>query len=152
MSNYHYAQIFVLVAMVVGCAALMLKSKVSLAKLLVAVALTILCIIELLNTPLKKRIASLSAQVANLEKYSPHDPALPGLRIALDDARRLYAEVSADPRRWPERLPFNLGLDLRGGTEIRLALRLDSARISRIKTEIDKLTADRKASVGDARI
>ncbi|MDR1534005.1 MAG: protein translocase subunit SecD [Planctomycetota bacterium] len=149
MSNFNYAQIAVVAIMVVGCAVLMLKSRVSLAKLLVAVSLTAICVIELLNTPLQKRVAVLAARVAAMEKNSPHDPTLPDLRTALADAERLHAEVAADPRRWPERLPFNLGLDLRGGTEIRLALRLDQARIGRIQAELDRLRAISGTS-GDA--
>ncbi len=139
MFNYLYAQIAVVAVMVVGCAILMLKSKVSLSKLLVAVALTVMCVLELMNTPLQKRILSLEKQIARTEKYTPYDPGLPALRESLADAKKLYNEVKADPRRWPERLPFNLGLDLRGGTEIRLALRLDPARISRIQGEMDRL-------------
>ncbi len=139
MFNYLYAQIVVLAVMVVGCAVLMLKSKVSLSKLLVAVALTVMCILELMNTPLQKRIVRLEKEIAHAEKYTPHDPGLPAKKKSLEDARRLYEDVQADPRRWPERLPFNLGLDLRGGTEIRLALRLDPARTARIQTEIDRI-------------
>ncbi|MDR1520044.1 MAG: protein translocase subunit SecD [Planctomycetota bacterium] len=152
MSNFHYAQIIVLAAMVVGCAVLMLKSRVAITKLLVAAALTLLCVIELLNTPLQKRIAALSSRVADIEKYTPHDPGLPALKVSLADAQKLNADVLADPRRWPERLPFNLGLDLRGGTEIRLALRHDPARISRIQAEIDRLRdmLDREKAAGNA--
>ncbi len=139
MFNFHYAQLFVLAVMVIGCAVLMLKSKVSLSKLLVAVALTVMCVLELMNTPLQKRIVRLESDIARSERYSPHDPNLPQMRTQLEDARKLYSEVQADPRRWPERLPFNLGLDLRGGTEIRLALRLDPARMSRIQSEIDRI-------------
>ncbi|MCD8138187.1 MAG: protein translocase subunit SecD [Planctomycetaceae bacterium] len=152
MFNYFYAQIAVVAAMVIGCAVLMLKSKVTLSKLLVAIAIGLVCILELMTTPLQKRITSLEKRVANAERYTPHDPGLPGLRTSLEDARRLYRDVSSDPRRWPERLPFNLGLDLRGGTEIRLALRLDPARISRIQGEMDRLRAlsDSEAAAGNA--
>ncbi len=59
MFNVFYAQIVVVAIMVIGCAILMFKSKVSLSKLLVAVALTIICALELVNTPLKKRIMRL---------------------------------------------------------------------------------------------
>ena len=145
MTNFFYMQIAVLAVMVVGAIILMLKSKVTVSKLLVAVALTVICILELMNTPLLKRIASLEKQIAHAEKYTPHDPGLPGLRKSLDDAKKLYSDVKSDPRRWPERLPFNLGLDLRGGTEIRLALRLDPARVARIQDNIDRLSADREA-------
>ncbi|MCD8351797.1 MAG: protein translocase subunit SecD [Planctomycetaceae bacterium] len=102
--------------------------------------------------PLQKRIHSLEERVANAERYTPHDPGLPGMRTSLEDARRLYRDVSSDPRRWPERLPFNLGLDLRGGTEIRLALRLDPARISRIQGEMDRrrTLSDSEAAAGNA--
>ncbi len=147
MFNYFYAQIVVVALMVIGCAVLMMRSKVSLSKILVAAAIAVVCVLELLNTPLQKRIVRLEDQIANAEKYTPHDPGLPGLRKSLDDARRLYGEVKSDPRRWPERLPFNLGLDLRGGTEIRLALRLDPARITRIQAEIERL---RTLSAGEA--
>ncbi|MCL2000952.1 MAG: protein translocase subunit SecD [Planctomycetes bacterium] len=140
MFNYSHAQIAVAAVMVVGCTVLMLKSKVTISKLLVAAAMTVLCVLELMNTPLQKRIISLEKQIEQTEKYLPHDPGLPALRESLADARKLYHEVKSDPRRWPERLPFNLGLDLRGGTEIRLALRLDPARISRLQSEIERLT------------
>ncbi|MDR1744392.1 MAG: protein translocase subunit SecD [Planctomycetota bacterium] len=152
MFNYFYAQIVVVALMVIGCAVLMVRSKVSLSKILVAVGITIICVLELLNTPLQKRIVRLEDQIANAEKYTPYDPGLPGLRKSLDDARRLYGEVKSDPRRWPERLPFNLGLDLRGGTEIRLALRLDPARISRIQGELDRLQtlSAEEAAAGNA--
>lgn len=141
MFNLFYAQIAVLVVMVAGCAILMLKSKVTLSKLLVAVAITIICVLELLNSPLQRRILGLESQIARTEKYTPHDPALPQMQVALADAKKLYSDVQADPRRWPERLPFNLGLDLRGGTEIRLALRLDPARVARIQGEMERLKA-----------
>ncbi len=137
--NVFYAQIVVVAIMVIGCAILMLKSKVSLAKLLVALALALICVLELTNTPLKKRIRRLEKEIAFKEQSKTPDPSLPQLQTALADAKRLQQEVSADPRRWPERLPFNLGLDLRGGTEIRLALRLDPARVSRIQNEIEHL-------------
>ncbi len=152
MFNYSIAQIVVIAAIVLGCAFLMLRSRVTLSKVLVAAGLLILCVLELMNTPLTKRIFSLDRQIANAEKYAPHDPALPALRRNLDDAKQLYGDVQADPRRWPERLPFNLGLDLRGGTEIRLALRLDPARISRIQGEMDRLgtLAAQETSAGNA--
>ena len=68
MFNYFYAQIAVLILMVIGCAVLMYRSKVSVSKLLVAVALTIICILELLNTPLQKRIIRLEKQITAMEK------------------------------------------------------------------------------------
>ncbi|MCC8179332.1 MAG: protein translocase subunit SecD, partial [Planctomycetes bacterium] len=141
MQTILYSQIFVVAVMVIGCAILMLKSKVTTSKLLVAAAIGIVCILELMNTPLRKRIGRLEKQVVNLERYHPTDPSLPDIRRQLADAQRLEAEVRSDPRRWPERLPFNLGLDLRGGTEIRLALRLDPTRVSRIQGDIDRLRA-----------
>ncbi len=152
MFNYFYAQIVVVALMVIGAAVLMVRSKVSLSKILVAAGIAVICILELMNSPLQKRIIRLEDQIANTEKYSPYDPGLPGLKQNLADATRLYNDVKADPRRWPERLPFNLGLDLRGGTEIRLALRLDPARISRIQGEIDRIKAlsDQEASAGNA--
>ncbi len=151
MFNIFYAQVVVVAVMVIGCIALMLKSKVTVAKLLVALAIGVVCVLELVNSPLQKRIVRLQKQVEQTDKYMPYDPGLPGLKRSLEDARRLYGEVQADPRRWPERLPFNLGLDLRGGTEIRLALRLDPARVSRIQTEIDRLQgqADAERAAGN---
>lgn len=139
MFNFQTAQIVVLAVMVIGCAVFMFKSKVSLSKLLVAAALTVMCVLELLNSPLQKRIFSLEKDIAHTQKYAPHDPALPQKQKQLADSQKLLAEVNADQRRWPERLPFNLGLDLRGGTEIRLALRLDPARVGRIQSEIDRI-------------
>ncbi len=152
MFNYSIAQIVVIAAVVIGCAVLMLRSRVTLSRLLVAGALLVLCVLELMNSPLQKRIITLERQIANTERYTPHDPGLPGLRKNLEDARKLYGEVQADPRRWPERLPFNLGLDLRGGTEIRLALRLDQQRIARVQGDMDTLRADHEkaAAAGGA--
>ncbi len=151
MFNYFYAQVVVVVLMVLGCALLMMKNKVTLSKLLVAVAIALLCILELMNTPLQKRIVTLQKQIGNAEKYTPYDPGLPGLKRNLANAEKLYSDVKADPRRWPERLPFILGLDLRGGTEIRLALRLDPARVHRIQTEMDRLKtlSDQEAAAGN---
>ncbi|MDR0362882.1 MAG: protein translocase subunit SecD [Planctomycetota bacterium] len=136
--NVFSLQILVVAIMVIGAVILMLKSKVTLSKLLVALGLTVICVLELTNTPLKKRILRLEREIARKEEFMSHDQSIPQLRKTLEEAKRLYAEVGADPRRWPERLPFNLGLDLRGGTEIRLALRLDPARVSRIQREIDE--------------
>ncbi len=152
MFNYFTAQVVVVALMVIGCGILMYKSKVTLSKLLVAAAITVVCILELMNSPLQKRIIRLEKQIAAIEKYDTNQADLPNLRANLEDARRLYADVQSDPRRWPERLPFNLGLDLRGGTEIRLALRLDPARISRIQGEIERLQelADTEATAGNA--
>ena len=90
MQNIFYAQIFVIAVMVIGCAILMAKSKVSVSKLLVAIALTVVCVLELLNTPLQKRIARLEKQVASTEKYMPYDPGLPTMKKSLEDAKRLY--------------------------------------------------------------
>ena len=120
---------------------------------MVALALGIVCVLELMNSPLQKRIVRLEKQVATAEKYTPFDPGLNQLKRSLDDARKLYAEVKADEKnRWPELLPFNLGLDLRGGTEIRLALRLDPLRVARIQSEVEQLTADaeREKAAGNA--
>ena len=139
MFDLNYALLAVLAVMVIVCAALMLKGKVALSRIAVALALAALCVIELMNTPLRKRIVSLERSIARLEKYTPHDPGLPQLRTDLRSARKLYSEVLDDPRRWPERLPFNLGLDLRGGTEIRLALRLDQARIAQMQKQLSDL-------------
>ncbi|MCC8167671.1 MAG: hypothetical protein LIQ31_16410, partial [Planctomycetes bacterium] len=93
----------------------MYKSKVTLSKLLVALAITVVCVLELMNSPLQKRIIRLEKQISAVEKYDTNQADLPNFRANLEDARRLYADVQADPRRWPERLPVNLGLDLRGG-------------------------------------
>ncbi|MDR1611949.1 MAG: protein translocase subunit SecD [Planctomycetota bacterium] len=152
MFNVFYSQIAAVALMVIGAIVLMLKSKVTLSKLLVAAGLTVICVLELTNTPLKKRILRLEREIAQKERFTPHDQALPQLKKGLEDAKRLYADVAADPRRWPERLPFNLGLDLRGGTEIRLALRLDPARVSRIQREIDEANArlETARAAGDA--
>ncbi len=139
MFNVFTYQIVVVAIMVIGCAILMLKSKVTLSKLLVALAIGVICILELTNTPLKKRIERLEKEITYKEKHMPHDQSLPQLRLSLEDARKRFNEIQSDPRRWSERLPFNLGLDLQGGTEIRLALRLDPARVGRIQSEIESL-------------
>ncbi|MDR3211350.1 MAG: protein translocase subunit SecD [Planctomycetota bacterium] len=149
MFNVFYGQVAVLVVMIIGCTALIMKSRVTIAKLLVALALTLICAMELIQTPLRRRLSRLEGELAQKEKFTPHDPALAGIRKNLDEAKKLYADVAADPRRWPERLPFNLGLDLRGGTEIRLALQLDPARIGRIRSELEDLQKELETLRGE---
>ncbi len=51
---------------------------------------------------------------------------------------RIDAIVNMLPK-WYDRLPFNLGLDLRGGTEIRLRLRPDETKLRRLLDERDEI-------------
>lgn len=93
----------------------------------------------------------LQSHRALLEEYSP---AAAQKRLAMLMAKKeRTAEDEEEIRRlqeripkWYDRLPVKLGLDLRGGTEVRLRLVPDESRLRTLERELATLEKDPKAS------
>ncbi len=61
-------------------------------------------------------------------------------KATLDDSETAeLATLRKQVPAWYEKLPIKLGLDLRGGTEVRLRLRPDDMRVQQLKTQLEEL-------------
>jgi len=114
------------------------KGRVILAKMIVAAGLTAIFLSQMLVTPLDKKIKRLSAAVAYLRKDTPDWQKA---NAELAEAKEQRARVAREGK-WYEKLPFNLGLDLRGGVEVRLALHGDDTRLRRLEKELNEKRAE----------
>jgi SecD/SecF fusion protein len=108
-----------------------LRGKVVWSKLIFAIGLTAFAVVRLSVTPLEMRIQTLERQVAQGDS---DDPAIQEMAQRLEAAKARRVAVQSD---FIERhMPFTLGLDLQGGTEVRLGLSLDPARYNRLANEL----------------
>jgi protein-export membrane protein SecD/preprotein translocase SecF subunit len=128
--------------LVLGCTLLigvtaLFRRRVLWFRACVAGGLLLAFALQLLVTPLGRRIASLDRTIASLPDDHPDSRALAQQRAAAETEQRKATGL--------ERLPFRLGLDLRGGTEIRLRLHPDQSRIERLREEQREL-AEKQAS------
>ncbi len=104
----------------------------------VAAGLLLAVVLQLFVTPLDRRIAALNRAIASLPDHHPESRALAGQRAAAEEQRRQESGLA--------NLPFRLGLDLRGGTEVRLRLHPDQSRIERLREEQRELAEEQASS------
>ena len=130
--NIDTFQLIVFFAGLCGSIFAAFKGRVILAKMTVAAALTAIFLSQMFVTPLDKKIKRLSAAVTYLRKETPDWQKA---NAELAEAKAQSARVSREGK-WYEKLPFNLGLDLRGGVEVRLALHGDDTRLRRLEKEL----------------
>ena len=97
----------------------------------IAAGLLLAVVLQLLVSPLDRRIAAIDRSIASLPDDHPDSHALARKREIAETQRRQETGLS--------RLPFRLGLDLRGGTEVRLRLHPDQGRIEKLRKEQGEL-------------
>ncbi|MDP6809861.1 MAG: protein translocase subunit SecD [Kiritimatiellia bacterium] len=114
------------IASVAGVVALV-RTRVLWLRGCVAAGLLGVVLLQLFVTPLDRRIAALQAEIASLPTGHPEARALASLCEKARSERLEQTRLG--------RLPFRLGLDLRGGTEIRLRLHPDRSRVERLLRE-----------------
>ncbi len=93
----------------------------------IIVGLLLAVVLQLFVTPLHRRVAALDRGIASL-------PDGHSERLGLMQQRDTVLSNLAS-QRGLSRLPFRLGLDLRGGTEVRLRLHPDRSRVEKLLME-----------------
>jgi SecD/SecF fusion protein len=122
----------------IACVYLMFKTKLTFSKLTVGAAITIIAVLQLTTTPLTKRIDRLKAEVAAQGEDSPTRDKLVA---QLDEAQKTFKELRSRKNNLMSYIPLNLGLDLRGGTEVRLRLVPDETLLKKLKNKKVELEA-----------
>jgi len=120
-------QCLVLVVAVLVSAVALFRHKLQWFRAGIIAGLLLAVSLQLFVTPLHRRVAALDRSIAALPEGHPERQDL--LRLRATTAEKLASQ------RGLSRVPFRLGLDLRGGTEVRLRLHPDRTRMEKLLEE-----------------